>query len=214
MIPLIHDLSGETVLVVGGGSVGARKARRFATETETIVLSRSFTDAEFGDADRVRMGVTPETAPEVIARFDPAVVVTATDDTSVNEALASAAREQDILLNRADVAGDRDAGSVVVPATVRDDPVSVAVTTSGRSPALSRYLRERIEADIEGAGQMAELTASLREDLKAEGVSPGERRDAVRAIVRSPAVWKALRTGDTNARREASAVVKEVVEDR
>lgn len=214
MIPLVHDLSEETVLVVGGGPVGARKARRFATDAETVVLSETFADAAFGAADRVRMRVTPETASEVIGRVDPAVVVTATDDSSLNDALATAARERDILLNRADEAGDRDADSVVVPATVRDDPVAVAITTSGRSPALSRYLREQIEDEIDGAGEMAELSATLRADLKAEGVSPTERRDAIRAVVRSQAVWKALRTGDTNASREASAVVKEVVENR
>ena len=30
MIPLLHDFDGETVLVVGGGPVGARRARTFA----------------------------------------------------------------------------------------------------------------------------------------------------------------------------------------
>jgi precorrin-2 dehydrogenase/sirohydrochlorin ferrochelatase len=214
MIPLVHDLSEETVLVVGGGPVGARKARRFAAEAETIVVSQAFADADFGDAECVRMTVTPETATEVITRFDPAVVVTATDDSSVNDALATVAREQGVLLNRADEAGDRDAASVIVPATVREDPVSVAVTTSGRSPALSRYLREEIESEIEGAGGMATLSATIRTDLKEEGVSPATRREAIRAVVRSQAVWKALRTGETNARREASAVVKEVLEDR
>lgn len=214
MIPLVHDLAGETVLVVGGGPVGARKARRFAVETETIVLSQTFTDVDYGEAERIRMAVSPETATDVIDRFDPAVVVTSTDDTAVNDALETAARDRGILLNRADQARDRDVASVIVPATVRDDPVTVAVTTSGRSPALSRYLRERIGEDIDGAGEMAALTASLREELKEEDVSPQERRDAIRAVVRSQAVWKALRTGDTNARREASAVVKEVLEDR
>ncbi|MFC6729041.1 NAD(P)-dependent oxidoreductase, partial [Natronoarchaeum mannanilyticum] len=54
MIPLLHDFSGATVLVVGGGSVGARKARRFAREADVIVLGPDFGDREFGDSELVR----------------------------------------------------------------------------------------------------------------------------------------------------------------
>jgi precorrin-2 dehydrogenase/sirohydrochlorin ferrochelatase len=85
----------------------------------------------------------------------------------------------------------------------------VAVATGGRSPALSRHLRERFEADIEGAGAMADLTGDLRAELKDAGVDAGRRREAVRAVVRSTAVWKALRAGDTKARREAQSVIEE-----
>ncbi|MFC6772099.1 NAD(P)-dependent oxidoreductase, partial [Halorubrum pallidum] len=37
MIPLYHDFTGETVLVIGGGGVGARKASRFADEARVVV---------------------------------------------------------------------------------------------------------------------------------------------------------------------------------
>lgn len=42
MIPLVHDLSDETVVVFGGGPVGARKAHRFAREARTVVVSPEF----------------------------------------------------------------------------------------------------------------------------------------------------------------------------
>ncbi|WP_336036444.1 precorrin-2 dehydrogenase/sirohydrochlorin ferrochelatase family protein [Halobacterium yunchengense] len=211
MIPLVHDFAGETVLVVGGGSVGARKARRFAREADVVVVSPTFADADFGGADRVRAAPSPDEARDWVERTDPALVVAATDDDEVNDAFAAAAREAGALANRADRAGRRDAGSVVVPATVRDDPVTVAVTTGGSSPALAKHLRERVEAELEGAGAMAELTADLRADLRAADVPPDVRRDAVRAVVRSGPVWKALRTGGTNPRKSADDVVEDVV---
>ncbi|SEO29599.1 precorrin-2 dehydrogenase / sirohydrochlorin ferrochelatase [Halogranum amylolyticum] len=207
MIPLVHDLSGETVLVFGGGPVGARKARRFARETRTVVVSPAFVDREFGDAELVRAAPDPVDVGDWVERFEPAVVVAATDRNDVNEAVERAARDHGALVNRADHSGGRDAGSVVVPATVEDDPVTVAVSTGGASPALSKYLRERIETELAGAGAMAELTAGLRAELRTRDVSPTERRDAVRAVVRSSHVWKALRTGDANAREEAARVI-------
>ena len=227
MIPLFHDFHGESVLVVGGGSVGARKARRFGAEADVTVLSPAFGDREFGDAALVRAAPAPEAAGDWVGRVDPALVVAATDDEAVNAAFADAAREAGALVNRADDAesgapADDDGGdgadrraidSVVVPATAGEDPVTVAVSTGGRSPALSKYLREQVEAEFAGAGAMADLTGSLRAELRDAGVGPAERRDAVRAVVRSEPVWKALRTGDANPRERAEAAVRRAVGD-
>jgi len=209
MIPLLHDFSGVTVLVVGGGSVGARKARRFAREADVIVLGPDFGDREFGDSELVRAAPDPEAIREWVDRTEPALVVAATDDEAVNEAAAEAARERGALVNRADRSGSREPGSVVVPATVRDDPVVAAVATGGTSPALSRRLRQNIESELEGAGTMAELTGELRSELKASVDDPAARRAAIRAVVQSSRVWKALRTGDTNARQVARDVINE-----
>ena len=148
MIPLLHDFEGETVLVVGGGPVGARKARSFAREARTVVASPAFADRDFGDAELVRAAPAPGEVADWVDRLGPALVVAATDDDAVNEAAERAAREAGALVNRADRSGGRDAGSVVVPATVRDAPVVAAVATGGAAPALSKELRRRIEAEI------------------------------------------------------------------
>jgi len=210
MIPLLHDFRGATVLVFGGGPVGARKARRFDQEADVVVVSPTF-DGAFGDAALVRASPGPDDVAAWIERTDPALVVAATDDDAFNEAAAAAARSQGSLVNRADRAGGREADSVVVPATVRDDPVVVAVATGGRSPALSRYLREQLEGELAGAGAMADLTAEVRAELAERGVDPETRREAVRAVVRSPSVWKALRTGTPKPRREADSVIEELL---
>lgn len=246
MIPLYHDFRDETVLVFGGGAVGARKARRFAAEAMVVVVSPSFDPDLHALATNGRTGARPDgdtestagpepgaqpAAPEPgastgtvelvrgrprvdcvgdwIDRTAPALVVAATDDAAVNAAAEAATRERGRLVNRTDESGARDAGSVVVPATVEDGPVTVAVSTGGRSPALSRYLRQGIEREIAGAGAMADLTAGIRADLKARDVDPEDRRAAVRAVVRSTPVWKALQGEDANARKVADRVVSD-----
>lgn len=211
MIPLVHDLEGERVLVFGGGTVGARKARRFAREADVVVVSPTFADTDFGGADLARVAPTPGEVERWVAESDPALVVAATDDRDVNDAVEAAALDRGILVNRADRSGDRDVGSVVVPATVRSDPVVVAVGTGGRSPALSRYLREEIEGTIEAAGPMADLAAGLKEDLRGAGVPATDRREALRAVVRSEAVWKALDSPSNNAQERATNVITDVI---
>ncbi|WP_332899865.1 precorrin-2 dehydrogenase/sirohydrochlorin ferrochelatase family protein [Haladaptatus sp. CMSO5] len=211
MIPLFHDFSGETVLVFGGGSVGARKARRFAREADVVVVSPEFSDDSFGGAARIRAAPSIPDVGEWLDRVEPVLVVAATDEPALNEAIAAAAGERQTLVNRTDQSGERAAGSVVVPATVHDDPVTVAISTGGASPALSKLLRQRIEADIAGAGAMAELTGELRLELQSAAVAPEARREAIRAVVKSDRVWKALGTGKAKARNEAQSVIDETV---
>jgi precorrin-2 dehydrogenase/sirohydrochlorin ferrochelatase len=237
MIPLYHDLTDETVLVFGGGPVGARKAAGFAGEADVVVVSPAFDDALLDDAilddaspaatpsrsdtaaaepsppiRLVRAAPDPEAVRGWIDRVSPALVVAATDDRAVNAAAESAALDAGILVNRTDVSGGRDAGSVVVPATVDDGPVSVAISTGGTSPALSKALRQRIEAEIAGAGEMATLSGELRRELADRGIDPETRRAALRRVVRSEGVWKGLQKGRSNGRQEAYDVIGEVVD--
>ncbi|SFR60872.1 precorrin-2 dehydrogenase / sirohydrochlorin ferrochelatase [Halogeometricum rufum] len=234
MIPLYHDFTDERVLVFGGGPVGARKARRFAAEAAVTVVSPDFEAADYGDAELVRAAPSPAEVRDWVDRVEPSLVVAATDDDAVNDVAADAARAVGALVNRADRSDadadddgergddehgesggeghpDRRARDVVVPATVEDGDVRVAVSTGGASPALAKHLRERIEADITGAGAMADLTGRLRRELRDSDYTAAERRDAVRAVVRSERVWKALRTGESKARQEADRVIRNTV---
>ncbi|MFC7186287.1 precorrin-2 dehydrogenase/sirohydrochlorin ferrochelatase family protein [Halorubrum yunnanense] len=227
MIPLYHDFAGESVLVFGGGSVGARKASRFADEARVVVVSPAFDDrlvdlAEEGGrsgaggpaVELVRAAPDADAVAGWVDRVGPALVVAATDDGAVNAAAEAAALDADLLVNRTDVSAadgsaGREARSVVVPATVEDDPVSVALSTGGASPALAKALRERVEAEIDGAGAMAELSGELRAELRERGIDPEARREAIRRVVRSEGVWKGLQKGRSNGRKEAYSVIEE-----
>lgn len=136
MIPLFHDFRGERVLVFGGGRVGYRKTRRFAREATVVVVGAEFDEEfrafdEFEEPDEhrksdergacaslVRAHVSPGDVDSWLERVAPALVVAATSDEECNAAIERAASERGILVNRADRSGERESGSVVVPATV------------------------------------------------------------------------------------------------
>lgn len=208
MIPLVHDLSGETVLIFGGGPVGARRARALSEGTDVTVISPTFADADFGGADLVREAPSPGNVATVVDRISPALVVAATDDADLNDAIEAAARDAGVLVNRA----DREGGDVIVPATVRDGPVLVAVSTGGTAPALSAELRRRIEDEVEGAGALAAAVADLRGDLRDRDVPVGARRAAMRVVVESDRVWAAARWSEAEARRAARDVADAALE--
>mgnify|MGYP000034625307 CR=1 FL=1 len=204
MIPLYHDFTDETVLVFGGGPVGARKARRFAREANVVVVSPEFAADDYGGAELLRAAPDAEAVAGWFDRADPALAVAATDVDPVNEAVERQARRRGTLINRADHSDERGPGGVVVPATVDDGPVRVAVTTNGTSPAVSRHLRRELESAVDGAGAVATVVGELREELKERDVDPDRRRVAIRAVAESEAVWTAAREGGDEAVREAA----------
>lgn len=162
MIPLVHDFSGERVLVFGGGPVGARKACRFAAEARVVVVSPTFVDESFGEAERIRAAPGKNAVSKWLDRVDPVLAVAATDDSSVNAAIEAAALECRILVNRADVSGSRAAGSVIQPATVRADPLLIGISSEGVDPVLTRAVRQRLEDTLSGESAISEWVQSVR----------------------------------------------------
>ena len=100
--PLFVDLTGRKAVVVGGGTVGLRRAgvlRRFGAEV--VVISPILTQGANGVRHLAR-GYEPG---DLDGAF---LAVAATDDRAVNEAVGREARERGVLLNRADEPGDCD----------------------------------------------------------------------------------------------------------
>ena len=89
-----------------------------------------------------------------------AVVVAATGDPVVDAAVAGAARRRRALVNVVDAAAHCD---FIVPSVLRRGPLQIAVSTSGRSPALAREIRRRLEPLFDpGLGEVVEEVGRLR----------------------------------------------------
>lgn len=211
VIHLAHDLSGERVLIFGGGRVGSRRARTLG-QADVVVISPRFADRGFGGAARVRAEPGPSVAGELVARADPGLVVAATDEEAVNDAVAAAGRMTGALVNRADATAG-SAGSVDVPATARAGPVVASVSSGGASPSLSAHLRDEIQAVIDGSDALAELIAALRADCDRRGITGEQRRRALRAVAESDEVWAAVREDGNEATAVADAVFETALEE-
>ena len=193
MIPLMLDLSGRTVRIFGGGGVGARKAAFFAGEATVQVFSRSFSS---------RFSTLPVTTEilDVEHLDDKALgdlirgaflVVAATSSHDQNNRIGRICREVGVLFNNA----EGEQGDLMLPAVVRGEQYLIAVSTSGSSPAVARFVRETIERELPSLDRMVLLQREIRAALRQLSLSSDERRHILSAILRDPAVNCALNSG-------------------
>ena len=189
-LPLFIDFKGRKVVVIGGGSVGERKAVFFKAGDVTVV-SPEFTHAleamgRDGSVKLHRMAVKLEDLRGLIEGAF--LVVAATGDPHLNEAIVREASEQGVLANSATC----DA-PVIVPSVVRKSGVELAISTGGRSPAMAKFLRKWLEAALgEDIERMLVLQERVRQDLK-ESVPEQRRREAViQKILYDPDIWDTL----------------------
>ena len=135
--PLLLDLAGRRVLVVGGGAVGYRRARDLAAAGAVVTVVTTRTAPLAASVPGVDVVVRPFVDDDVQGAW---LVVAATDDPEVNAAVASAADAAGIFCVRADRASG---GSARVAAVLRRDPVTVTVN-AGDDPRRAAQLRDAI----------------------------------------------------------------------
>jgi precorrin-2 dehydrogenase/sirohydrochlorin ferrochelatase len=163
-------LSGKKAVVLGGGPVAARKAASLADAGARVTvispeLSPAFeTLAKAGafihEARKYRPG-------DLAGAF---LAVAATDDPEANDA---AAKEADALGIPVNSANPPAAGNFIVPSSIHRGGLTIAISTGGACPALSRRLRQDIESFLAGQYDLfleflEEARAALKERLPEE----------------------------------------------
>lgn len=140
-LPVGLDVQSRDCLVVGGGSVGTRKATTLARAGAIVtVVSPEVTDelAEKVNAGAIRWVQDPFREEHVGGAF---LVVAATDSDERNAAIVRAAIQNHAL---ACDASSAERSQVIFGALLEDDDVTIAVFTGGRDPAKARRARDQI----------------------------------------------------------------------
>lgn len=204
MIPLFVDLSGKRVVIFGGGTVAARKAIYFLQEADVWVVSRSFSRQLMAlPARRIILDVTATTDTRLSEIISGAfIVVAALSDKSLNDHIGDLCKRNGILFNNA----DGKMGDLIIPSVSSGKRYTIAITTLGKSPAVSRFIRENLDERFVLLDSMIELQDNLRTDLKKIRPSQTERRSILGKVIRDPEVWDALsrsqKEGEKTAREK------------
>lgn len=166
LYPLNVDLSGRSLILVGGGRVAERKVRGIlsaGTETSICVIAPKITMVlqEHAAAGRLCWKQVCYADGMLEGAF---LVYAATDMREVNAAVAAEAKRRGIPVN---VIDDPAASTFQVPASIRRGELILSVSTAGGSPALSRAIRMELEEMYPPAfGMWLERVSCLRVELQ------------------------------------------------
>lgn len=204
-LPVMLDLAGRRILVVGGGRVATRKVARLLDSGASVrVVSPEVSpelEAIAARTDRLELSLRP---------FDPSdldgiqLVFTATGVESVEQIVHDEGDRRGVWVNAAD---DPERCSFLMPATLERGSLQVAVSTGGESPVLAGRVRDEIDAALgpEYADAVA-ILGRLRRELP-----PGEERSRAFSDLVDGGLLEALRQGDdARVERMTSAAKRSV----
>lgn len=204
--PLGLRLSGEKVVVLGGGAVAERKvAKLLECGARVHVVSPRLTPgltslAESGAISReARLAAEHDVNGALL-------VFVATDDEEANTRLANAAHEAGALVNRADKASECD---FIVPASFARGNLRVAVFSDATSPVLARWLRRRLEALLdEELGQISLLVGQIRAEVRQLPLQQSQRAALLNSILESDVLDLLKTRGFDAALRRARQIMQ------
>jgi precorrin-2 dehydrogenase/sirohydrochlorin ferrochelatase len=200
------DLANMPCLVVGGGGVAARKVAALREAgARPVVISPALCESlrrqvEQGEIDAIQRHYQVGDLAGV------RLVIAATDDPATNEAVWREAQDTGCLVN---VVDDPPRCNFYVPATVRRGALTLAVSTSGKSPLLARRIRKLLEEQYDTAYEAyVELLGELRPRVQ-EQVAELDRRKALWEALLDSDVLGLLRAGQTQAARQRAETILE-----
>jgi len=194
--PIAIDITDRACLIVGGGEIAYRKAKSLRSSGARVTVIAPEVDARFAGLDGVEVIRRPYAEGDAAGYT---LVFAATSDRAVNSAIFSEANESGTLVN---VIDDPELCSFIAPAVVRRGDLMLAVTSSGRSPMLSKRIRAELER-LYGPEyeQYIEILGGLRDAVKAKYTTQPER-EAVFARLLEGGILELIREGKTQEAKE------------
>ena len=182
--PILVDLKDKKVVVVGGGMVAQRKIDTLLEcGADVYIISQELTPElqKRLEEEKIRLLGRRFSEGYLQGAF---LVIASTDDSTLNRRVSAVAREMGILVNTVDQPAD---SNFIVPSVIKRGDLLIAVSTSGKSPAMAKRIRERLSRQF---GSEYEnfflLMGRLRKEILSRGLSQEDNSRIFRELVDSP----------------------------
>jgi len=201
--PVFLNLENKKAVVIGGGKIAERKILSLVkAKADITVISPDITAriAREKQKGAIRHINRRYRSGDITSAF---LVIAATDSPRLNKLISD---EASCLVNAVDMPS---LCNFIVPSVLQRGPLTIAVSTSGVSPALSRSIRKEIE-NIYGT-EFSEYLKALQE-IRAEAmkvIADQKKRGEVLKSVASAQMIRMLRQkGPKETQKKAKALLK------
>lgn len=172
--PVMLDIRGQSVVVIGGNCVAAEKAANLSNAGARVtVVSPSFCDAlqDLARSHAVTLRTKAYEYGDLTGAF--VVIAAITYNSELTEAVWHEAQENQQLINVVDVPSRCN---FILPSILRRGHLTISVSTEGTSPGLAKRIRQYLE-DLFPSAYTAyfQLAAIARIYIKRHNLSYKER---------------------------------------
>ena len=162
--PMFVDITGQKCLIVGGGRVAKRKVQVLLDFGARVVLvAKEISDdikeiaSEKSEDGNISLHEKEFEDTDIEGAM---IVVVATGDKKLNDHIYALCREKRIPINVVDV---KEMCSFIFPSYVREGNLVGAFSSSGNSPVLAKYLKDKTSAFLtKDLGELNEYLGQLR----------------------------------------------------
>lgn len=177
--PIMIDLMGKEITVIGGGKIAYRKVNNFLKfGYEVTVVSREFIE-DFNNIENKIKIIKDEYSEKYIK--DSFIVVAATNNKKVNESIGMFCRSNNKLVN---VIDDQKLSNFIVPSCVKRGDLVISISTGGKSPSLASKIRKDLEIQYDDSyEEYLILLGELREQILEKYNNPSIRKDLLNKII-------------------------------
>ncbi len=177
--PIQLNVTDRDCLIVGAGKVALRKATMLLNAGAQVTVVAPHIDEKIRAlcAEGLIIIERPFQPADVCSRF---LVFVATDQREINRKVVTAAKAQGVLVN---VSDSREESDFIVPAVVKKDDLSVAISTNGKNPGYAKLLKQHFEDYIDDSFIDALWVATkVRENLRGKVETQVERERLLRQL--------------------------------
>lgn len=173
--PIMLKLTNQRVVVVGGGSIAARKVQGLlGSGANDVTVVAPLLNAELQQlAEEGKLTWVNDSYDRKFIQ-SAALVFAATDDKAINERISNDALACDILVCNV---SDGEQGSFITPAIARHNGLTVAISSGGSSPSLIKHMKNELQQQYLPRYEQAQrLLERLRSDVLASELNSKQRQ--------------------------------------
>ncbi len=166
--PISLNIRGRKCTVVGGGQVALRKVQVLLEHGADVkVISPDLCPGLVSLAEREEIDTLTREYQAGDLK-DAFVAIVATDSGKINRQIAMEAKRQKVLVN---VVDDAENSDFIAPSYLRRGGISIAISTSGESPALARKIRTILEKEFgDEYARLASLIGRVRAEAREQNI--------------------------------------------
>lgn len=178
--PIMLNLTGKRVVVIGGGAVAARKIETLLEANADITVVSSELHEKIIPAFNDKLLTWKQKQFEPADLTDAFLIIAATNQAAVNVQVYDNTSNQQLI----NIVDRPDLSNFIVPASFRRGKLAVAVSTSGAMPGLSRKVKQELASQYdETYTEYLDFLEHSRQRVLREIADPHKRRKILKSLL-------------------------------